>query len=65
MYNYYCDADMVKLVDTLISGVSEATRAGSNPVIRTNSRPDKRAFFCLLMGEFEVISYILYNVLMR
>jgi len=26
---------MVKLVDTLISGVSEATRAGSNPVIRT------------------------------
>lgn len=45
MYNYYCDADMVKLVDTLISGVSEATRAGSNPVIRTNSRPDKRAFY--------------------
>ena len=45
MYNYYCDADMVKLVDTLISGVSEATRAGSNPVIRTNSWPDHRAFY--------------------
>ena len=45
MYNYYCDADMVKLVDTLISGVSEATRAGSNPVIRTySSQPVNRAF---------------------
>lgn len=64
MYNYYCDADMVKLVDTLISGVSEATRAGSNPVIRTYSRPDNRAFLCK-HALFEVRLFILYNVHMR
>ena len=50
MYNYYCDADMVKLVDTLISGVSEATRAGSNPGIRTNSRPDNGLFIMFMNG---------------
>ena len=55
---------MVKLVDTLISGVSEATRAGSNPVIRTYSRPDNRAFL-YKHALFEVRLFILYNVHMR
>ena len=37
MYAYYnrANADMAELVDALISGVSGATRADSNSVIRT------------------------------
>ena len=47
-------ADMAELADALDSGSSEATRAGSTPVIRTKQKGSTIVLpFCLDKQEFE------------